>query len=225
MKVHYLWMQGIDYAPKSTRDQLTKHSQKWKDWGHDVFVWSDLDVQKLLQAGYKEHAQWYNSIMNTIQRCDVARAFVLHAYGGLYTDIDYEPFIDPKLDPMKLIVGTDSLMGANNAWIHSPAGHSFWLHHYIPHVRQQLFGPRLLDTLVSLFFPTWNIISSTGPQAYWTLKKFLVLDSKVYTIYGEHGKNSLPTWFNKYACSSQTILMLLIFCLALHGLKNLMFKN
>jgi mannosyltransferase OCH1-like enzyme len=221
MKVHFLWMQGIDYASETTRQQLAKHSELWKSWGHDVFVWSDQDVQKLLEAGYKDYSPWYNSILNVIQRCDVARAFILHAYGGLYTDIDYEPFFNPTLDQSKLIVGSDKLMGANNAWIHSPAASPFWLQKYIPHVRQQLYGPRLIDTLVSLFFPTWNIISSTGPQAYWTLRQFLTLDSKVYSEYGQHGKNSLPTWFNKYTCSSQTILMFLFLILAIQGVKSL----
>jgi mannosyltransferase OCH1-like enzyme len=222
MKIHYLWMQGIEHAPHHTQQRLSHNAEVWKSWGHDVGIWSDVEIQALIKKAYPAHRLWYNSILNGIQRCDVARAFLLHTYGGLYTDIDYDPLIDPPItDEASVIVGSDALMGANNAWIYSPPQHAFWFDHYIPHVRQQLLGPRLWDTFVALVIPNWTIVSTTGPLAYWQLRRHLVLEPRVYTEFGKHGEGSSPTWFNKYANSQQSLLMILTLILALFGAISL----
>ena len=222
MKIHFIWMQGIVHAPPTTKQNLESNTKKYKEWGHDVFVWADSEVQHLINSGYPEYSAWYNSILNLIQRCDVARAFILAAYGGLYTDIDFNPHINPIIvDEKNVIVGSDALMGANNAWIYSPPNHSFWIQHYIPYVQQQFVGPKLVDTFVSLVVPTWSVISSTGPQAYWALRQHLVLDSKVYSDYGTHGFGSTPTWFNKYKCTQQQSIALVLLFLSFIGLWTL----
>lgn len=215
-------MQGLQNAPPSTRQNLDRNTQKYKHWGHDVFVWSESEIQHLIESGFPEYKGWYNSILNTIQRCDVARAFILLAYGGLYTDIDYDPFIDPKIsNENEVIVGTDDLMGANNAWIYSPANHKFWLTHFIPYAQQQLVGPRLVDTFISMIVPTWSVISSTGPQAYWSLRPYLILDSNVFKTYGVHGVGSVPTWFNKYKCTQQQSIVIVLLFLSIFALWTL----
>ena len=225
MKIHFIWMQGINHAPQTLKQKLEKNNQKYKEWGHDVFVWSDSEIQHLIQTGYPDYVVWYNSILNIIQRCDVARAFILLSYGGLYTDIDFNPHINPKLlNDQEVIVGSDALMGANNAWIYSPPNHKFWLHHFIPFVQQQLVGPKLYDTFLSMLVPTWTVISSTGPQAYWALRKHLIVDPNVFTEYGIHGEGSSPTWFNKYKCTQQQSLTLLLLILSFIGLYTLVTK-
>jgi mannosyltransferase OCH1-like enzyme len=216
-------MQGLQHAPPTTKQQLDRNTKKYKHWGHDVFVWSESEVQHLIESGFPEYKAWYNSILNIIQRCDVARAFILLSYGGLYTDIDFDPLIDPKLmNETEVIVGTDDLMGANNAWIYSPPNHKFWLTHFIPYAQQQLIGPKLIDTFLSMVVPTWSVISSTGPQAYWTLRHNLLMDPNVFKTYGIHGAGSSPTWFNKYKCTQQQSIVLVLLILSIFGLWTLL---
>jgi mannosyltransferase OCH1-like enzyme len=218
MRIHFLWMQGIENAPHQTQKRLSQNAELYKSWGHEVGVWSDVEIQALVKKAYPNYRLWYNSILNGIQRCDVARAFLLHAYGGLYTDIDFDPIMDPPiLDTTSVVVGSDALMGANNAWIYSPPQHTFWFDHYIPHVRQQLLGPKLWDTFVALVIPNYTIVSTTGPLAYWQLRRHLVLDSRVYSTFGKHGEGSSPTWFNKYTNTQQSLLVILILTLAIVG--------
>jgi mannosyltransferase OCH1-like enzyme len=222
MKIHFIWMQGIEHAPEATQKRLEKNSAKWKSWGHDVFLWSDADVQSLITNGYPSYKAFYNSVLNGIQRCDIARAFILHAYGGLYTDIDYDPHVPlPPMDLSRVVIGGDARMGANNAWIYSPQQDKFWTLHYLPLVQKQLLTPDLLDTFISLLFPTWAVISSTGPRTYWRLREHLRMEPNVFDQLGSHGIGSTPTWFNKFACTQQTLLMILILLFAVQGILKL----
>jgi mannosyltransferase OCH1-like enzyme len=155
--------------------------------------------------------------MNTIQRCDIARAFILHAHGGLYMDVDYVPntsikefFNDPLLwRSHKIILGHNSLLGVNNAWIYSNSGNVFW-DKYLSLAFSEIESPSLVNIFISLVFPTWSIISSTGPGVYYSLKRYVEVDNRVFEKWGVHGAGSQPTWFNKLACTQQTLIVMIL---------------
>jgi mannosyltransferase OCH1-like enzyme len=183
----------------------------------EVKLWNEKNIVELLARSYPNCLDRYLRIMNTIQRCDIARGFILHSYGGLYMDIDYEPnesiqefFQDSLLwKSKKVIVGSNDLLGVNNAWIYSSSNHFFW-EKYLSMAFSEVESPSLVNIFIGLVFPTWSIISSTGPEVYNKLKKFIEVDDRVYKKWGEHGRGSQPTWFNKLACTQQTLLVLLL---------------
>ena len=92
-------------------------------------------------------------------RVDAARYFIMHHFGGVYVDLDFECLraIDPLLEGKTLLLGLEpgSHLGqqvarqsgleriVGNAFIASQAGHPFW-----EHVFRQLVGShRLPDPL------------------------------------------------------------------------------
>ena len=60
-------------------------------------LWTDKDNRNLIRTHYPWFLDIFDQYPRAIQRADVARYFVLHKYGGLYVDLDYEclqPFPD-----------------------------------------------------------------------------------------------------------------------------------
>ena len=64
-----------------------------------------------------------------ILRIDAARAFVLHAYGGIYADMDFYPYqkVNLPADGKALLVESGALNEVvQNSFMASKAGHPFW---------------------------------------------------------------------------------------------------
>ena len=217
MFIHYIWMQ--EYAPSDILEKLesSKKFFQLENIQVPIRVWSEKEIVDLLAKSYPQYLHRYIRILNTIQRCDIARAFILHAHGGLYMDIDFRAL--PKIKDFfgdtllwkseKVIVGDNALMGVNNAWIYSNKGNKFW-YIYLEYSFSELESPSLKNIFFRLLFPTWEVISSTGPGVYNALKKYLEIDSRVYGEWGNHGENSSPTWFNKSACTMQTLVVCIL---------------
>jgi len=217
MYIHYIWMQ--EYAPAEIleRLELSKQFFHLENIQVPIRVWSEKEIIVLIAQSYPQYLSRFIKTLNTIQRCDIARAFILHAYGGLYMDIDFRAL--PKIKDFfndallwkseKVIVGDSALMGVNNAWIYSNKGNDFW-YKFLEYSFFQLESPSLRNILIRLLFPTWEVISSTGPGVYYALKQYLEIDSRVYGEWGNHGENSSPTWFNKSACTAQTLLVCIL---------------
>jgi len=213
-----------EMAPLEVQQSIKKSQNLFSslDPQVQVMVWSEKQIIDLLVQQYSHCLKRYLQVMNTIQRCDIARAFILHAHGGLYMDIDFNPnasmvefFREPLLwNSHKVIVGQNSLLGVNNAWIYSNKGNLFW-EKYLSLAFGEIESPTLLNIFISLVFPTWSIISSTGPEIYNKLREYLEIDARVYESWGEHGKNSQPTWFNKLACTQQTLMVLCLIVFSL----------
>src|SRR5437868_4106817 len=72
-----------------------KQSQSWllmhPEWTY--FFWTDSDNLRLIQDHYPDHLRLYNGYSawaSHLQRADVIRYFILHRYGGVYVDLDFE---------------------------------------------------------------------------------------------------------------------------------------
>jgi len=215
MFVHYIWMQM--HAPQDVFDKIHSHRIFFTSLGIPVKVWTEREIIDLIATKYSMYLSRYIKILNTIQRCDIARCFILHSEGGLYMDVDFRPlpgirnfFQDNLLwNSTKVIVGHDDLMGVNNAWIYSSAGHEFW-NFYLHSALEEVERPKFSNICISLLFPTWEIISSTGPGVYNKLKNKLEIDHRVYGEWGVHGEGSNPTWFNKTTCTQKTLVVSLM---------------
>lgn len=59
--------------------------------GFNHVLWNDESAARMIAESYPEWYDMYESIPRAISKADVARCFILHKYGGLYLDADYEP--------------------------------------------------------------------------------------------------------------------------------------
>ena len=59
--------------------------------------WTDASSRELVAQHYSWFLRAYDAYPSYIQRSDAARYFIIHHYGGVYADLDYEcskPFSD-----------------------------------------------------------------------------------------------------------------------------------
>ena len=83
--LHQIWLQGE--PPDKFRDNvdsLKKHHSQW-----NYKLWDERSILELIQNNYhKKYVEMWKSYPTLIQKCDSARHFILHTYGGLYVDLD-----------------------------------------------------------------------------------------------------------------------------------------
>ena len=73
--------------------------QKWRNHWFTYFpepeythmLWTDVNGRELIEKYYKWFLPTYDGYKHNINRADAARYFILHHYGGIYADLDYEP--------------------------------------------------------------------------------------------------------------------------------------
>lgn len=135
--IHQIWFQKILSKRKAAKlyDSLKMYRDSWKiknpDWFH--IEWNNEMCDKLISNFYKEYWSLYRSYIYEIQRCDVARCFILHRYGGLYADMDYycnKPMNKAFLKYNKnfYLVSTPNNGGnyVSNSLMYSKPKHVFW---------------------------------------------------------------------------------------------------
>jgi mannosyltransferase OCH1-like enzyme len=236
MLVHQIWLQGWKYVPPLVQERVEKNKGRWGPDAQLLF-WDEARLLALMEAHYKEYIPWYVSLQQVISKCDAARAFILHFYGGIYADCDFDP--NPVTIPSfwqeastKVTFIGSPWYGCNNFLIASPPRHSFWLENYIPAMKNSLLHPSAMDTVISLFQSTWRILSSSGPVAIYRLiqkypSKAQSTSSENEYAYGFHGSleakgNSL--WYEFKQHRLQQIIMFSLLLLSLVGCQSLLFK-
>ena len=71
MFVHYIWMQM--HAPQDVFDKIYNHRIFFTSLGIPVKVWTQREIIDLIASKYSMYLSRYIKILNTIQRCDIAR--------------------------------------------------------------------------------------------------------------------------------------------------------
>lgn len=57
----------------------------------EIMNWDNNSIEKLFQEPeYNKYYKWWCNLPIHIQRCDFARYIVVHKYGGLYIDLDFD---------------------------------------------------------------------------------------------------------------------------------------
>jgi mannosyltransferase OCH1-like enzyme len=109
--------------------------QSWKTlhpgWRH--VLWTDEDNRRLVETKYAEFLEFYDSLDVGIKRADFSRFLYMHAFGGVYVDLDFICLreLTPLLHGATIVVG--GLTEDNphykipNAFMASVAGDDFWL--------------------------------------------------------------------------------------------------
>ncbi len=123
--------------------KFSRFVQTWKkhhpDWEYKL--WTDKDNRALIKAHYPSFLKLYDGYTSNIKKADAIRYFILHKYGGLYVDCDFEclkPFdsiitenkkcllgLEPERHSKQLYNGTDLVC---NAIMVSVRGHRLWKH-------------------------------------------------------------------------------------------------
>jgi len=92
---------------------------------------TDENARQLIASDYPFFLKTYDSYEWGIQRADAVRYFVLHKYGGMYVDLDYESLINfwdhlPQ-DRVGLVESPYQYNEkAQNSLMSSPKGDPFW---------------------------------------------------------------------------------------------------
>ena len=169
--MHYIWLQGWQYAPPKVRERVEKNSELWTQAGASkVHLWDEDGISKLLSTNTRV-LHWFKGLQTTIAKCDVGRAIILEAHGGIYADADFDP--SPRgiramwkeaTETKKALFPADKSMGlVNNYLIASVRQSPFWSQIYIPAVAAAIESPSAYDAAMALLRPTWPVLSTHGP--------------------------------------------------------------
>eukprot|EP00667_Euglena_gracilis_P012925 EG_transcript_13305 len=101
--------------------------------------WDDADNERLIETSFPQYLELYQDLSSGVARADFARYALLHRFGGLYADTDFEclrPF--DNLRHHRAFFGSEPQIHAKllennangflcNALMASSPGHPFWL--------------------------------------------------------------------------------------------------
>lgn len=112
--------------------------------GWTLHLWTDPDNRELIRRHYPWFLPVYDAYSEPIMRADAARYFILHRYGGVYADLDFECLRPqaPLLADHAVVLGLEPATHRDrpqarerkldrivaNAWMASVPGHPFWEH-------------------------------------------------------------------------------------------------
>ncbi len=150
--------------------------QQWRTFAHknhfEYFLWTDADNDDFMERYYPEWVELFRSYKHGIQRADMIRYFLLHHYGGIYSDLDIAPkdnfleFFELYSTHEMVCAQTkagNSAAGQNftNAFMMSAPRSSFWPVTWsllrTPHQVHRWKKPLMRH------FPYFNVIFGTGP--------------------------------------------------------------
>jgi len=127
--IHHQWKD--DNIPDKYKEWHQQWYKLYPDYTH--MLWTDESARQLIQEHYSWFLNTYDSYDYPIKRADAARYFYLHYYGGLHTDLDYEPlsreiFQHLPQDRVALVESPYKFSEeTQNSMMTSPKNDPFWL--------------------------------------------------------------------------------------------------
>lgn len=89
--IHQQWKN--DKVPEGV---FTQYRERWKNLfpapEYEHLLWTDESGRNLIAQHFPWFLETYDGYHMNIQRADAMRYFILYIHGGLYADLDYEPF-------------------------------------------------------------------------------------------------------------------------------------
>jgi len=89
-RIHQIWV-GPKPMPHEYRDYCKQWRTMHNDW--DYRLWGDTDAYMLMDNNLVD---LYHKPMVQVQKSDIIRLLAVYYYGGVYLDVDFQPFV--KLD-------------------------------------------------------------------------------------------------------------------------------
>ena len=174
--IHQQWK--TDKIPDGV---FTEYNNQWKklfpepEYKH--MLWTDQTGRQLIADHFPWFLEAFDGYHMNIQRADAVRYFILYKHGGLYADLDYEPFVNfwhalPH-DRVSLIESPYKVNEqVQNSLMSSPASDPFW------NVTFDVLNERR---------GSHKVLSSTGPAAM-----DAAMDKMIATSTDEHNRNFAP---------------------------------
>ena len=197
--VHHIWMQGAAHVPAKYdiyRASWFRHAPASAGFRH--LLWDEAAILALITQAYPQWLSLYQRFTRLISRADVGRIFILHAFGGVYSDMDYRPlrdvaqFLEDGFDRTSraaascyglryvTLAGRMGKSMVNNAFIATTPQNRMWTERVLP----------LMDTMstpasqpwwvrsVGAIAPDFKVARETGPYLWTRLLKSAELEPK-----------------------------------------------
>jgi mannosyltransferase OCH1-like enzyme len=105
--IHQTWKD--ENLPEMLRSYVASWRRQHPHW--EWRLWTDKDNRRFIRRYYPAFLSQYDRYPWPIQRADAIRYFLLHHYGGLYVDLDFECLrpIEPLLNGKTCVLGQESL--------------------------------------------------------------------------------------------------------------------
>jgi mannosyltransferase OCH1-like enzyme len=87
--IHQQWK--TEMVPKKFMKWKIKWLEYFPEPEYQHMLWTDEKGRALIVEHYPWFLSVYDGYEHNINRADAARYFILHYYGGIYADLDYEP--------------------------------------------------------------------------------------------------------------------------------------
>jgi mannosyltransferase OCH1-like enzyme len=106
--------------------------KSWKKYfpTYQYMMWTDEDLDNLIKTDFPEYWGMFQGYDKKIKKIDIARYFILHKYGGIYADMDYECFqnFENLIPKNKVSISESPYQNEylQNALMISPKGYPFW---------------------------------------------------------------------------------------------------
>lgn len=130
---------------------------------YNYTLWTDDELRSLIERRYAWLLPTYDNYAYSTQRWDAARYAILHAYGGVYADLDLLPTrpIDGLLAGHDCLLPRTPNVGLTNAFMASAANHPFFLEalRQLPRYAHAWYHVTRHNT----------ILSSTGSTFVWAM--------------------------------------------------------
>jgi hypothetical protein len=88
--IHHMW---LDKKDKYRKNPPESHSKYWRDFEKlgNVTMWNYDMVEQLFDntPELKKYKKRWESRINWLERCDIARYAVMYVHGGIYIDLDF----------------------------------------------------------------------------------------------------------------------------------------
>lgn len=122
--VHQTWK--TDQIPEAWRPYQASWTTAQPHWQYRL--WTDTDNRQLIEDHYPWFLPTYEAFPRQIQRVDAAKYFILHAYGGVYADLDCECVkpLDELIACGGAVVSRTRDGVVDCAVLASAPGHPFW---------------------------------------------------------------------------------------------------
>lgn len=132
--IHFMYKRQIkkdsDWPNLVWKYAFNGWKQHYPDKEYKYMFWDDDAVLKQFQRHCPDYSSLYKSFANNISRSDLSRYCILHEFGGIYADLDYEPRANFY---SSLLPGKISLLESpysheilQNSLMASPPGETFW---------------------------------------------------------------------------------------------------
>ena len=151
--IHQTWKNKV------IPDHWKESQAKWKKYhsGWAYVLWTDAMNRELIKNYYSWFLDKYDSYPYNIQRADAVRPFILHRYGGIYSDLDIAPnkSFAPLLSSSNGVILLNNNGRYTNMIMASNRDNPFWME-----VAREMISPTI---------PWWSgtrhfyIQSTTGP--------------------------------------------------------------